>query len=80
MDLKFTYSNFIYLDTNIISELVKGKIYWSSFYNFLIKNDLCIAISDARFAELYDFKYSHEELARFLLLMPSAIIKTIDKI
>ncbi|MBA7700329.1 hypothetical protein ES703_109040 [subsurface metagenome] len=80
MDLKFTYSNFIYLDTNIISELVKGKIYCPSFYDFLIKNDLCIAISDAHFAELYDFKYSHEELARFLLLMPSAMIKTRDEI
>lgn len=80
MTLKFTYSNFIYLDTNIISELVKSKIYCPSFANFLLSNDLCIAISDAHFAELYDFKYSYEELARFLLLIPSAMIKTRDKI
>lgn len=80
MTLKFTFSNFIYLDTNIISYLVKGKINCSSLYDFLIKNDLCIAISDAHFAELYDFKYSHGELARFLLLMPSAMIKIRDEI
>jgi len=39
MTLKLTYSNFIYLDTNIISNLVKGKINCASFYN------LCFFIS-----------------------------------
>jgi len=80
MTLEFTYSNFIYLDTNILSHIAKNKGLMSSLFNFLIKNDLCIAISDAHFAELYDAKKLHSQLSSLLLFMPSVIIKPREKI
>jgi len=80
MDLKFTYSNFIYLDTNILSYLAKHHLKWSFLQKFLIGNDLCIAVSDELFAELHDAKKLHNQLSSLLLFIPSAIIKTGDKI
>jgi len=80
MALNFTYSNFIYLDTNILSYIAKNKNMWGSLQKFLVENDLCIAISDAHFAELYDAKKLHSQLSNLLILIPSAMIKTRDEI
>ena len=79
MTLKFTYSKFTYLDTNILSYIVKNDTKWSFLQKLLIRNDLCIAISDAHFAELHDAKKLHSQLSSLLLFMPSAIIKSREK-
>lgn len=73
--LNFTYSNFIYLDTNILSYIARNKNIWGSLQKFLFENDLCIAISDAHFAELHDAKKLHSKLSSLLLFLPSAIVK-----
>lgn len=80
MTLKFTYSNFIYLDTNILSYLARNYLKWSFLQKFLIKNDLCIALSDEHFAELHDAKKLHNKLSSLLLFLPSAIIKPMEDI
>lgn len=80
MALNFTYSKFIYLDTNILSYLARNYLKWSFLKKFLIRNDLCIAISEVLSAELHDAKKLHSQLSNLLLFIPSAIIKTGDKI
>jgi len=76
---EFTFSRFIYLDTNIISYLAKNRSIWSQLFNFLYENDLCIGIN-VQFAELCDAKSLHRDLAELFVLLPSASIKTFDEV
>jgi hypothetical protein len=75
-----TFSRFVYLDTCIYSHLAKNRDLWGDLRGFLLDNDLCLALSDANVAELYDARTLHCALADLLLLMPSAMIKTRDMI
>lgn len=76
----FTFSRFVYLDTNIWSHLAKNKQLWNHLFEFLVANDLCLALSEAHLAELADARALHKKLANLLLLMPSAAIKTSDAV
>ncbi len=75
-----TFSKFIYLDTNILSELAKKKLPWKPFRNFLIKNDLTIAITGQQLLELEPAHRLHSGLEVLLDEFSSAFIKTWDKI
>ncbi len=80
MERKHTFSKFIYLDTNILSELAKKKLPWKPLRDFLIKNDLTIAITGQHLVELAPVQKLHDELVNLLLLLPSAYIKPWDMI
>jgi len=75
-----TFSRFVYLDTNIYSHLAKNLQLWNRLFEFLMANDLCLALSGANLAELADARALHEKLVDLLLLMPSAAIKTWDAV
>lgn len=72
---KFSFSRFIYLDTCIFSELVKRQKLIPPFSNFLVQNDLCIAVSQALWLELSPKKHTHQTIDAILTLLPSAVIK-----
>lgn len=74
----FTFSQFVYLDTNIISYLAKNRSIWSQLSNFLYENNLCIGIN-VQFAKFCDARSLYKDLAKLFVLLPSASIKTFDK-
>ncbi|MBU7044890.1 MAG: hypothetical protein HXS54_00520 [Theionarchaea archaeon] len=76
---KFTFSQFIYLDTNIISHIAKNRSIWSQLIDFLYENDLCIGIN-VQFAELCDAKSLHRNIAELFMFLPSASIKTFEEV
>ena len=61
MDEKI-YDNYLYLDTNIISHICKNKTLVKPLYNYLVENNLSVAISGASIAELHDAKFLHDIL------------------
>ena len=81
----YTYRNFAYLDTNILSYLAK-KVRdkeWSEakrFRSYLLDQDLTIAISEAHMLELSEADKLHEPLALLLVMLPSALIKSREMI
>ena len=74
------YSEFIYFDTNIISHYVKDETLWSDLHKYLVSNDLTLGIGEGQVSELSDLKSLHRDLARFLLSIPTGIIKGWEKI
>lgn len=70
-----TYSRFVYIDTGVLSHIVKTKSLWPALNNFLVRNNLTIGISGGLLAELSEATRLHKELTDFLFLNPSAILK-----
>ena len=79
MDINI-YSNYIYLDTNILSQLAKDTSIISKFSSYLIDNNISIAFTGAHMAELSDAYRIHEELSRILVLLPSSLLHSWEKI
>jgi len=76
----YTFSRFVYFDTNIISHLAKNKHLWPKLFDFLTQNDLTLGVSGAQVSELSDAKSLHQILAEMFVLIPSATVKTWDVI
>jgi len=74
--MPYTYSKFIYLDTNILSHICTETELYHPFFDHLSKNDLTIAISAGILAELSQVTRKHSDLDWLLSLSPSALIKT----
>ncbi len=70
-----SFSCFLYLDTNILSEIAKNNCIWGRLHDYLIASDLTLAISGGQIAELVDASRLHEKLAELFLTLPSAVIK-----
>ena len=75
----FTFSQFVYLDTNIIGYLAENKSIWGKLINFLYERNLCLGFN-VQFAELSNVRRLHKNLAWLMLFLPSASIKTFDKV
>ncbi|MBC7263409.1 MAG: hypothetical protein H5T64_03515 [Chloroflexi bacterium] len=75
-----SFSRFVYLDTNIYSHLAQNTHLWNRLLDFLLTNDLCLALSSANLAELADATDLHATLTDLLILLPSAAVKTWDAI
>jgi hypothetical protein len=75
MSADYTFSRFVYFDTNIISDLVKSKHLWRPLFDFLEKNDLTLGLSGAQVVELSDVKKLHEDLVALFLGVPCALLK-----
>jgi hypothetical protein len=78
MSTEYTFSRFVYFDTNILSHLAKNKHLWRPLFDFLQQNDLTLGISGAQAVELSDVKGLHRELIALFLGVPSAILKPWD--
>lgn len=70
----FSYSRYIYFDTNIISHYVMDQSLWSHLFDFLVGRDLFLGIGEGQLAELADLKSHHLELVHFLLQVPSGVL------
>lgn len=77
---KYTFSNFAYFDTNILSHLAKNENLWSGLFGYLEENDLTIGLGGGQVSELSDAKRLHEKLFVLLMNTPTGIIKNWDEI
>lgn len=73
-------SNFVYLDTNILSALAKVQGKWPEIRAFLLDNNLTIAFSGINLVELSDATHLHTPISDLLLSVPSAIAKPTETI
>jgi hypothetical protein len=80
MSPDYSFSRFVYFDTNIISELVKRKHLWRSLFDFLQRNDLTLGLSGAQAVELSDVIGLRDDVAALMLGVPSACLKPWDTI
>lgn len=80
MSANYTFSRFVYFDTNIISHLAKNIDLWHPLFNFLEQNDLTLGVSGAQVVELFDAKGLHEDIVALFLSVPSGLLKTWDMI
>jgi len=76
----FSFSNFVYFDTNIILEIAKNKTLWKDLYTFLEQNDLTMGLSTGQIAEIADAKKLHQPLVGLFLSVPTALLKVWDEI
>lgn len=79
MDINI-YSNYIYLDTNILSQFAKDTSIISKLSSYLLDNNISLAFSGAHMAELSDAIRIHEELSWLLILLPSSLLHSWEKI
>lgn len=77
---EYSFSRFIYLDTNIVSHFSKDESLWPRLFDFLKDNDLTVGIGAGQVAELSDARRLHTDLARFMVSVPTGIIKNWDEI
>lgn len=73
--MEHTFARFVYLDTNVLSEIAKRPETWQRLKDYLIGQDLTLAISAGQVAELSSANRLHERLVQVLTSVPSAIIK-----
>lgn len=76
--VEYTFSEFVYFDTNIISHLAKNRSMWSDLLEFLRQNDLTLGLGTAQVAELSDARKLHSSLVELLMSVPSGLLKTWD--
>jgi len=77
---EYTFSKFIYFDTNIVSHFVKNPHQVSELSDYLKDHGLTMGIGVGQFAELADLKSLHLDLAKFLVSVPTGILKNADEI
>jgi len=80
MSPDYSFSRFVYFDTNIISELANRKDLWRSLSDFLERNDLTLGLSSAQAVELSDVRELHDDVVALLLGVPSAFLRPWDVI
>lgn len=78
--VKYTFSRFVYFDTNIISHLAKNEHLWPKLFEYFTENGLTMGVGGAQIAELSDAKKIHERLTDLFLSVPTGIIKNWDEI
>lgn len=78
--LAFFGYHLAYFDTNIYGMLIEQPESWARICAFLTDRSLLLAISDTNILELSDAFGLHEGLARFLLQVPSALLKPTNQI
>jgi len=71
---------YLYLDTNILSELAKNKNWWDSLKSFITDANLTLAVSGAQLAELSDAIHLHERITNLFWYVPTKAILTWDEI
>lgn len=77
---EYTFSRFIYLDTNIVSYFANNEASWPSLFQFLRDEDLTLGIGAGQVAELSDAERLHWDVARFFFSVPTGLITSWDKI
>lgn len=77
---QYSFSRFVYIDTNIISVLCKDESLWPSLFDFLRDNGLTLGIGMGQVAELADAKRLHQQVARFLISVPTGVVKNLNEI
>jgi hypothetical protein len=80
MSQGYSYSGCGYLDAKIISMTVEHPEWYRPLFNFLFKNNLYIAFSDALLADLSKATRKHDEFNTFFTILPSAKIKSFEAV
>jgi hypothetical protein len=71
---------YLYLDTNIISELTKHLEWWDKFKSFLKEENFVIGISGAQLVELSDAFNLHSDLSNLLWFLPTKVLINWDEV
>jgi len=72
--------NYLYFDTNILSELAKNENWWDSLKLFVTDANLTLAVSGAQLAELSDAVNLHESITNLFWHVPTKAVLTWDEI
>lgn len=78
--IDYSFSRYIYFDTNILSRFSKDASLWNKLFDFLKVNDLTIGIGAGQISELSAASRLHSNLGSFLLSVPTGIIKNWNEI
>ena len=73
--MEHSFSQFVYLDTCIFSHVTKTLSLWRPLQDFLVANDLTLAVTGAHLLELSRATALHDDLTALLVGLPSAAIK-----
>lgn len=77
---EYTFPQFIYFDTNIMSHFVKNEQMWPKLFGYLRESELTMGVGGGQVSELADAKSLLTDLARFLISVPTGIIKNLDEL
>jgi hypothetical protein len=80
MTQNYSYPSGVYFDTNIIRVVVEHPKLYRPLFNFLFKNHLCIAVSDALLIELSQETRKQADFNTFFTLLPSNKIKSFEAV
>jgi hypothetical protein len=79
-NLEFFGYHIAYFDTNVYGLLVERPDSWAVIRTLLTDRNLLLGVSDTNVLELSDAPRLHQGLARFLLQVPSALLKPTNSI
>jgi hypothetical protein len=71
-----SFSECVYLDTNILSLAVEHSEWYRPFFNFLFRNHLYIAFSDSLLLELSQAARKHADFNTFFTILPWGKVKS----
>lgn len=77
---RYSFSRFVYFNTNIISHTAKNPHLWGPLLGFLEQHDLTLGVSSAQIAELCDAERLHGDIVMLLMNVPSGVLKEADVI
>ena len=71
---------YIYFDTCILSEFAKHEELWDCLREYLLREDLVLAITGAQLVELFDASRLHENIIGLVSSIPSKLICPWDEV
>ena len=80
MSQGYSYSGYVYLDAKMIGLVVEHPQWYLPLFNFLFKNNLCIAFSDALLVDLSKTMRKHDEFNTLFTILPSAKTKSFQAV
>jgi hypothetical protein len=79
MDEKI-YHRYLYLDTNIYGHICKNECLVKPLFEFLVSNNISLALTGANLSELHDAGFLHKQLVKILTILPTSLIVSWDEI
>jgi len=80
MSRNCSFSECVYLDTNVLSLALEHSEWYRPFFNFLFRNHLYIAFSNPLLLELSKVERKHADLDTFFAILPWAEVKSFETV
>jgi hypothetical protein len=80
MSRNCSFSECVYLDTNVLSLALEHSEWYRPFFNFLFRNHRYIAFSDSLLLELSQVERKHADLDTFFTILPWGEIKSFETV